>query len=401
MKVINKIAFLVHEPTMFAHYSTVWAEMDRNTFVIVLLGVFLQEGKSEHGTKEFLNKVNKLGCEIVYLENIVANKTKYQYVVSNHIMGGASSHPISEYRVFLYKTKNIIKRSLNLFYLLSGATKRYQVNSLYPVQYLPLQAGIKQIRFMYGADISDAWSLDAWNEIYDLFLCHGPNDEMYLKKRFKGKTAIMGYPRYDGFFLPDLNVDDVFAEFAIDRTKQTILWMPTWDAFGDNVCSIPYFSKAIADLKNDLNIIVRPHPISFRRDPTGIELLESFGFKIDRDPIRDMSKLFKIADAVLCDHGGSAFGALYLGKRLVFLKTPNADAATVHKGSSNLELMKYFPVLEVEQITTLVTLLNDTNYWDDRLGLLRELSDKYFANYRGNSSQKTAEILANLNSIYS
>jgi len=386
---------------MYAHYSSVWAVIDRNAFVIVLLDVFLRDGKCEHGVKDFLYKVDKLGYEIVYLNDLVANKTKYQFAVSNHKLGGISPHAASGYQALRHKVKNTIKQSINLFYRLSGATERYQVDRMDPIQFPPLQVGIKQIRFMYGADISDAWSLDAWNEIYDLFLCHGPNDEMHLKKRFKGKTAIMGYPRYDGYFSPDLNVDDLITEFAIDHTKQTILWMPTYDAFGDNVCSIPYFSNAISDFKNDFNIIVRPHPISFRLDPAGIKLLESCGFKIDRDPTRDMNKLFRIADAVLCDHGGSAFGALYLGKRLVFLTTPTADTATVLKDSSNLELMKYFPALEVEQANTLGTLLKDTSYWSDRLGLRRELSDKFFANYRGNSSQKTAEILTSLDSILS
>lgn len=401
MKVINKIAFLVHEPTMFAHYSSVWAEMDKDSFTIVLLGVFVHDGIDANGVSNFLNKVEKLGYEISYLDDLVVNKIKYKYVVSNQILGGSSPHPTSPYRTVLIRAKNVVKVVINTLNRIAGVAKIYQLNKSGSNQYPPLQVGIKQIRFMYGADISDAWSLNAWNDIYDLFLCHGPNDEMHLKKRFKGKTVIMGYPRYDGYFSPNLNVDDVIAEFDIDRAKQTLLWMPTYDAFGDNVCSIPYFSKAISDLKNDFNIIVRPHPISFRLDRTGIEQLEFFGFKIDRNPMRDMNNLFRIADAVLCDHGGSAFGALYLGKRLVFLKTPTTDSATVLRESSNLELMKYFPVLEVEQANTIGALLNDTSYWNESLMYGRNLSDKYFANYRGNSSHITAEILLNLDSIFS
>ena len=40
MKVIKKVAFMVHEPALFAHYSSVWAEMERDSFVILLMGVF-------------------------------------------------------------------------------------------------------------------------------------------------------------------------------------------------------------------------------------------------------------------------------------------------------------------------------------------------------------------------
>jgi hypothetical protein len=265
-----------------------------------------------------------------------------------------------------------------------------------------LQVGIKQIRFMYGADISDGWSLDAWNEIYDLFLCHGPNDELQLKRRFNGKTAIMGYPRYDGYFSPDLKVDEVVTEFGIDRAKKTVLWMPTVDLFGDNVCSIPYFARAISTLMGEFNIIVRPHPISFRKDPAGIALLESLGFKIDRDAMRDMNNLFYLADTILCDHGGSAFGALYLGKKLVFLKTPASQSGAVIKDSSNLGLLKCFPsVEEVAEIGELAALLNDAGYWKERLAHSRALADKYFADYRGNSSQKAADILGQLDRILS
>jgi len=392
---------MVHEPTMFAHYSSVWAEMDRDSFVILLLGVFSYSENGEHGTGEFLNKVNSLGYEITYLTDIVARNIKYRYVVSNHTLGGVSPHPGSHYQLVRRKIRNAAKTAINLLNRLVGRDKKYLINALDPFQYLPLQAGIKQIRFMYGADISDAWSLDAWNEIYDLFLCHGPNDEMHLKNRFEGKTAVMGYPRYDGYFSADLKVDDVIAEFGIDPAKSTILWMPTYDAFKEKVCSIPYFANEICQLKHDFNIIVRPHPISFRLDREGIELLESLGFNIDSDPTRDMNKLFRVAETVLCDHGGSAFGALYLGKKLVFLKTPAVDTATVLKESSNLELMKYFPVLEVEQVGTLGALINDTDYWVNCLAFGRELSDKYFANYRGNSSRIIATILAKLDATLS
>ena len=299
---------------MLVHYSSVWAKMDRNTFVIVLLGVFTRDGKGRHGTTEFISKVAKLGYEIAYLDDLVVNHTKYQYVVSNHKMGGTSLHPGSWYQAIWRKAKNTVKQPLNILYRFVGVSKRYYFYRLDPVQYTPLQAGIKQIRFMYGADISDAWSLDAWNEIYDLFLCHGPNDAMQLKKRFKGKTAIMGYPRYDGYFSPDLKINDVIAEFAIDRTKQTILWMPTWDVFGDNACSIIPFAKPISGLMDTFNIVVRPHPVSLRKDIEAIEFLESLKYNIDRAPTRDMNKLFKVADFVFCDHGGSAFGALYLEK---------------------------------------------------------------------------------------
>lgn len=392
MKVINKIAFLVHDPMMYVHYSSVWSAMDQDSFVIVLLGIFLNRGNGNFGVKDFLNKVQLSGYEIVYLDEIVAKSIKYQYAVSNHIMAGSSRRQ---------SAINTMKMFLNATVGAAGFSKKYEIQHIDPVQYLPLQVGIKQVRFMYGADISDAWSLDEWNEIYDLFLCHGPNDEMHLKKRFKGKTAIMGYPRYDGYFSPDLNVNELYAEFNIDRNKQTILWMPTYDSFNNNVCSIPFFAKSISSLSSEFNIIVRPHPLSFRLDPTGIALLKSLNFKIDSDPTRDMNKSFRLSDFILCDYGGSAFGALYLGKKLVLLNTPTKSDASFVKGSSNLALLDYFPRIDVDQVNDLRLLLKDTAYWNECLEKSRSIVNKYFADYRGNSSIKTVEIFDQLDSIIS
>jgi hypothetical protein len=371
MQLIKKVAFMVHEPTMFAHYSSVC-------------------------TGEFLNKVNSLGYEITYLEDIISRNIKYEYVVSNHKLGGRSPYPASRYQLALHNMWSAAKKTINLFNRFSGRDKRYRINKLDPVQYVPLQAGIKQVRFMYGADISDAWSLDAWNEIYDVFLCHGPNDEMHLKKRFKGKTIIMGYPRYDGYFSTALDLDEVIAEFGIDRSKKTVLWMPTWDILGDGVCSIVPFASAISGLMDEFNVIVRPHPISIRKDPGAIKLLVSLKYKIDTESARDMNKLFKVADFVLCDHGGSAFGALYLGKKLVLLKTPKYDESLMAKNSSNLELMKYFPTVTVNEVDSLRLMFNDTVYWQKVLKDSRQLSARYFADYRGESSVVAASALGQL-----
>lgn len=387
---------------MYAHYASVWAELERESFVIVLLGAIVKlDAQAVPSAREFLVRVTELDYEVVYLDEIVFRKIKYRYVVSNHIMGGGQptqENGESRLQEVKRRGRNLRKSMLNTACRLVSQPRKYQYE-IDPFQYLPLQAGIGQIRFMYGADISDAWSLDAWNSIYDLFLCHGPNDELQLKSRFSGKTAIMGYPRYDGYFSPTLDVAGVASEFALDPAKKTLLWMPTYDAFKDDVCSIPYFTEPLTILVNQFNLIVRPHPISFRLDPNGIRLLEEQGFRIDKDPLRDMNQMFKVADTVLCDHGGSAFGALYLGKKLVFLKTPAKDTAVVSKASSNLDLMRHFPTIKPDEVSSLPALVEDESYWQSKLMDARKLSDQYFANYRGNASKKTAEILRNLDTL--
>lgn len=283
MKLVNKIAFLVHEPTLYTHYSGVWAEMDPSDFVIVLYYNFyedLREGKSDKysGVNSFISKIGKRGYEYCFFDDVLRKKIKYRYVVSNHKISGSSMKHESILRRQKLKLKNIAKGVINISYKIVARLPKYQYYHADSVQYAPLQIGIYQIRFMYGADIGDGWSLQDWNEMYDLFLCHGPNDEQQLKKRFKGKTAIMGYPRYDRYFSSNLDTSHIISEFGIDLSKKTLLWMPT---LGDGACSIPYYAKVISDLFDSYNVIVRPHPISFRQEPEKIDLLRSLEFQID------------------------------------------------------------------------------------------------------------------------
>jgi len=397
MKIINKVAFLVHEPTLFTHYSSVWAEMKHADFVIVLLYNFNAVNHGiVPGAKIFIDKIVELGYEFQYFDDVLRHGFKYKYVVSNHKISGQSCKPSPIHKRFKTKVRVVAKHALNFTFRLCASERRYQVLRNDPVQYRPLQIGIYQIRFMYGADIGDGWSLQGWNEIYDLFLCHGPNDEEQLRKRFRGTTAIMGYPRYDRYFSSDLDVSNIIKEFKISNTKKTILWMPT---LGEGACSIPHYAKAVSGLFSDYNVIVRPHPISFRDEPQNIDLLRSLSYVIDSDATRDMNELFKIADVVLCDYGGSAFGAIYLDKMLILLDVPGSESYFTVVNSSNLELREYLPIIKPTEAHRLMTLIEDDKQWKTQEGNRRVLFDKYFADYRGSSSHKAAEILSNLDSI--
>ena len=83
MKIINKVAFLVHEPTMYAHYSSVWAEMARTDFAIILLQKFNKDVyKTIPGAKDFLDKIIACGYEFYSFEDLVRDKIKFKYVTN-------------------------------------------------------------------------------------------------------------------------------------------------------------------------------------------------------------------------------------------------------------------------------------------------------------------------------
>ena len=347
MRVVDKVAFLVQGPTVYAHYVSVWAEMDPKKFAVIFHYKFVSELVEERpDAVRVLDEIVQNGYEYHFFDDLRRDSVKFRYVVSNHRVSGRSIAPSSPAIRVWATLANVARKFVNCANTLVNRPEKYEIRYNPSTQYAPLQVGLSQIRFMYGADIGDGWSLQNWNEIYDLFLCHGPNDEAQLKKRFRGKTVVMGYPRYDRYFRSDIDFKSTIREFGIVQDRKTILWMPT---LGDNACSIPLFAGAISGLSGRYNVIVRPHPLSFQREPEKVDILRSLSLVIDDKATRDMNVLFKIADFVLCDYGGSSFGAIYLDKNLILLDVPGAEEQHTVVNSSNLEIRRDFPVLRHQE----------------------------------------------------
>ena len=389
----KKFAFLVHDPIMLVHYADVWKEIGSSNFTIVLTNYFSSDvhGIAKPGLSEFSNHVRTEGYEVKKITEILNCGIKFEYVVTNHKISG-STMDVKPETAAKYFTK-LLNRVL-LFNDKGPAWKfKVDVNT-----YLPLQVGNKQIRYMYGADISDGWSLQSWNNIYDVFLCHGVNDEREIKKRFKGKTFIMGYPRYDRFFSGEIDLTNIKREFELSESKKTVLWMPT---LGGDCSSIPLFAEPLSTISNEYNIIVRPHPFSFVMEKDFICLLEKFNFNIDRNALRDMNELFGVADVVLADNGGSPFSAIFLGKNVVFLDVPDdlgpesAKTAFI-AGSSVIELKRHLPVVNNQDIHLLENMLDSEEFYKKNSKHIDALFKKYFDSPRGGGAKRVADIFSSL-----
>jgi UDP-N-acetylglucosamine:LPS N-acetylglucosamine transferase len=122
-------------------------------------------------------------------------------------------------------------------------------------------------------------------------------------------------------------------------------------------------------------------------------------FKIDGDALRDMNKLYKTADLVLCDYGGSAFSVIYLGKKLILLEVPGREKSPLLLNASNFELHEYVPAVGVENFQIIHDMISDDRLWDAWADRRTTLFNRYFADNRGTSSLKAVEILNNLDSI--
>lgn len=389
----KRYAFLVHEPVMLAHYADVWKLMNPSAFTIVITDNFFSDGRGNEklGTQEFLSYVQTEGYEVRTAKAILSNQIKFKYVITNHPI---SAEPMLGY---LKRKLNQVSRLLNEGLRLLGIKLRVREFGA-QLTYLPQRIGKNQIRYMYGADISEGWSLQGWNNIYDVFLCHGVNDEREIRKRFKGKTFIMGYPRYDRFFSGEMDLSSIRREFGLCESKKTVLWMPT---LGGDYSSIPLFAEALSTVSENYNIIVRPHPISFVQEKTFVSLLEKLNFNIDRNAVRDMSELFGVADVVLADNGGTPFSAIFLGKSVIFLDVPDdlgsESAATYYiAGSSVMELKKYLPVISNQEMGRLVNMLDSELFYKENSKCIETLFKRYFDSPRGGGAKRAVDILNGL-----
>ena len=389
----KKFAFLVHDPIMLVHYKDVWKAIGRSAFLIITTEYFTgdNEGNEKLGLASFLKHINDENYEVIKITEVINCEIKFEYVITNHIISGSTKE--ARFKLF-DRFKKLVNRGLSYI----GKSPKW----IFPVDlntYLPLQVGKKQIRYMYGADISDGWSLQGWNEIYDIFLCHGVNDERELNKRFKGKTFVMGYPRYDRFFAEDIDLTPIKDEFAIDANKKTILWMPT---LGGDYSSIPIFAESLSHLISKYNVVVRPHPFSFVQEQDFIELLESFNFNLDRIALRDMNELFGVADVILTDNGGTPFSGIFLGKNVVFLDVPDVDVDTKSStaafiaGSSVMELKNYLPVITSQETDKLVNMLESESFYKENDASVEMLFKKFFDSPRGGGAQRVAEYFKTL-----
>jgi hypothetical protein len=389
----KKFAFLIHDPLMLVHYADVWKAIGKNAFSIVVSEYFSfdSHGEEKLGLEDFKNHVGAEDYEVEKISNVISCGVKYQYVITNHIISGSCVDIKVDSEVD--RLRKVINRGLYLTG--KDLAWRFEVDVH---TYLPLQIGHKQIRYMYGADLSEGWSLQGWNDIYDIFLCHGVNDEREIKKRFNGNVFVMGYPRYDRFFDGNINYKSLRSEFEIDESKRTILWMPT---LGGEYSSIPIFAEPLSGLSEKFNFIVRPHPLSFVQEKDFIRLLERYGFKIDRSSLRDMNELFGVADVVLADNGGTPFSAIFLGKNVIFLDVPDdlgaESPATAYIAESSVtELKKMLPVLKSSEVDSLEIILASHDFYTDNSKIIDILFEKYFDSPRGGGARRVANILTSL-----
>ena len=331
---------------MFNHYRPVWQELGKNNFDLVLYG-------DQSNRQISRNMAKAEGYRVVEHELVRDSDTKYPIFVSNHSM---------------YEHK---KRPIN-FWL-----------------------GEVQVRFMYALGKAKH-NFSSWNNDYNLILCFGPYQAQRLKQCCSAAVFEMGYPRYDRYFTNSLDKAKIHQELGLDSNKQTIVWLPTWK----ELSSIDNFADAMSALSVKYNLVVKTHPLAAVEEPERLEQLKKLTFTKVITEIYDNLNLYTIADWVVADYGGPAFGALYLDKPLILLNMPNAENDELTGfDSPDILLRESIVNIDQQQRWQIEDLILQNNVWQQQKESRRKLRQQHFCPSYGFSARLAAAAIQNVKHI--
>lgn len=339
----RKLAFFIHSAEMINHYQSVWLQLGKDGFDVLLHG-------SEAEILESKALIEKLGYRCFTTSFIIEQGYQYDVVVSNHSM-------------FCHAGKPIIH-----------------------------VLGKRRVRFMYALGKAKH-NFSSWNQDYDLILCFGPWQEAELKKCCSAVTFQMGYPRYDAYFHHDEDKYQRYDELGLDKSKKTILWLPTWL----ELSSLPLYADVMSSLCDSYNVIVKTHPLSARVEPLSLKPLEQYRFTKVITHVYDNLKLFCCSDYIVCDYGGTPFGALYLDKNLLLLNVLNAEKnGLTGENSPDINLREQIVNLDAAERWKLPSLLADDSVWLVQKEQRKALRNFYFSPSYGFSSELAVLALKNI-----
>jgi hypothetical protein len=345
-KELDRIGFLIHDREPFHHYANVWRHMPA-------------------GSVEVL---------------VAATKATFDGIVE----------ACGRYELPWRDAEQMFKDKLRFTTVVSSFPVLKQ-DGLYVPPERNRDIARYSLRFMYGNGKA-GWNFSEWNKIYDTILCFGPYQAKGLAFCDQTLKVQMGYPRFDRFFNEPIDRVQRLQELGLDPTRKTVVWLPTWS----NLSSIDVYAPAIALLQKDYNVIVKPHPLTLSTEEERMQKLAPFSCVI-RESI-DNVVLFQLADLLLCDYGGSAFGAIYTDRNVVLLDLPNAEADSMTgQDSSDIELRKHIAHVQADEADGLGLFLTEhaASYWAEQPRARAKLREEHFAPYYGYASQVAALAILN------
>jgi hypothetical protein len=348
---VDKIGFAIHLSELANHYRPIWEHLDPSSFEIVYAG------EDPNDNARLAAFAADHGYTASYVADVLEQGRVFKAVVSNHM--GAAGNIDGEY-------------------------------------VLP-RIGRRQIRLMYSLG-KDGWNFQPWNDLYDIIMCYGPYQAAKLEEFEHPRIVQIGYPRFDRFFKITESRRDVVARLGGDPDRPTLVWLPTWA----DECSVPAFAETIAGLRDEMNVIVKVHPLTATQGAYHMACLHEAGLENVADINMDNVELFYAADIVAVDYGGSPFGAIFTDRDIVMLNTPapgTQDFVLSPEGSLDRRLREWILNIDPGEAGLVRDYLRDDTAREQQAGVRARLRRGLFAPFDGCSAEAAAIVLRNVESI--
>jgi folate-dependent phosphoribosylglycinamide formyltransferase PurN len=348
---VDRIAFAIHAAELINHYRSIWELLDPAGFELVYASA------DPRDNARVFSFAQAHGYSASFVGDVIEQGRVFEAVVSNHIASAGN------------------------------------LGTAFVVQ----RIGRRQVRLMYSLG-KDGWNFRPWNNDYDLIMCFGPYQAGKLAEFEHPRVVQIGYPRFDRFFSMPVSKREMVARLGADPDKPTLVWLPTWAA----ECSIPAFADTIAGLRDEMNVLVKVHPLTATTEPDHMAALADAGLQTVTDINFDNVDLFYAADAVAVDYGGSPFGAVYSDRDMVLLNTPepaNREFELSPEGSLDRRLREWILNIDPGEGQLVRDYLQDSAAREQQRVVRRTLRGSLFAPFDGCSAQAAALVLKNLESI--
>lgn len=251
------------------------------------------------------------------------------------------------------------------------------------------------VRLMYGLGKA-GWNFQDWNALYDAILCFGPHQAEALAHVTAAALVQVGYPRFDPFFHGTPERSALMTRFGALDSRPTLVWLPTWKT----LCSVPLHASAVAGLRDRFNIIVKLHPLAAQDGTDSARILSASGIDSIITDASDNLPLYQIADYLLCDYGGPAFGGLYTDRRVLLLNVPGAESDELTGPESpDLVIRQVVANLNPGSTQELEQALADQDLWDRQRVVRHELRQAFFAPHYGFAARVAAGALESIESV--
>ncbi len=161
-------------------------------------------------------------------------------------------------------------------------------------------------------------------ESFDYFFLTGPKDLYRLESAIDNieelhkKTIPIGMIRSDNIIKGVYNPDEVRLKYRIKGDKKTVLYAPTY--YRDGGTLKRFFRKIIEELKDDFNLLIRPHYYDrdlFKSHISYIKNEKLENVRYIHDFKVDITELFSIADVLIGDRSSVDYDFTFTGKPII------------------------------------------------------------------------------------